>query len=91
MTTYIGNCPFIWLSLAMSVVVSFCAVLDEMFWMSLEILNLIESVSQGFLTYSYNLTVPNISSKAIKPIVTKFHKEPSGLEKTKNVQTVQVT
>ena len=36
---------FTWLSLVMSMMVSFCAVLDE-------ILDSIESVSEGFPTYS---------------------------------------
>ena len=41
-----GKLQFTWLSLVMSMIVYFCVVLDE-------ILNLIESVSEGFPTYSF--------------------------------------
>ena len=45
-----GKLLFTWLSLVMSMMVSFCAVLfpHEVSW----ILNLIESVSEGFPSYS---------------------------------------
>ena len=45
-----GNKLFTWLSLVMSLMASFCAVLDET-W------DLIESVSEGFPTYSSLLFV----------------------------------
>ena len=47
MTTYMGN----WLSLVMSMMVSFCAVFFPRVVLD-EILNLIESVSKGFPSYS---------------------------------------
>ena len=37
------------------------------------------------------MKVINISSKATRPIVTKFHVEPAGAEGAKIVQTVRVT
>ena len=43
-----------------------------------EILDLVESVSEDFPTYSHSMTIPNISSKATGPIVTKFYVEPPG-------------
>ena len=35
------------------------------------------------------MTISNISSEAIGPVVTKFHAEPSGAEGTKIVRMVQ--
>ena len=47
-----GKLLFTWLSLVMSMMVSFCAVLFPRGVLD-EILNLIESVSEGFPSYSY--------------------------------------
>ena len=49
-----GKLLFTWLSLVMSMVVSFCAVLFPTRCLG-EILDLSESVSGGFPTYSYKL------------------------------------
>ena len=84
-----GKQLFTWLSLVVSLMASLVLsffpldVLDE-------ILDLIESVSEGFLTYSHSRKISNISSKATLPIiVTEFHIAPLGLEKRKYIQTVQ--
>ena len=47
-----GKQLFTWLSLAVSLMASFCAVLFPVDVLG-EIWNVIESVSEGFLTYSF--------------------------------------
>ena len=49
-----GELLFTWLSLVMSTMVSFCAVLFPRGVLD-EILNLIETVSEGFPSYSYGM------------------------------------
>ena len=51
-----GRLLFAWLSLVVSVVVSLCAVLFPAGCLD-EILNLIESVSEGFPSYSFSSSV----------------------------------
>ena len=58
-----GKLLFTWLSLVMSMMVSFCAVLFPTRCLD-EILNLIESVSEGFPTYSYTSDFETITNQA---------------------------
>ena len=53
-----GKLLFTWLSLVMSMMVSFCAVFFPRGVLD-EILNLIESVSEGFPFYSYTISLPD--------------------------------
>ena len=55
-----GKQLFTWLSLVVSLMASFCAVLFPLDVLE-EILDLIESVSEGFLTYSFSILTPRIS------------------------------
>ena len=69
-----GKLLFTWLSLVMSMMVSFCAVLFPRDVLD-EILNLIESVSEGFPSYSFIWEkVKIISLKLLQPKVLKLLK-----------------
>ena len=52
-----GKLLFTWLALVMSLLVCFCAVLSFQRYVLDEILDLIESVSEGLPTYSYDKIV----------------------------------
>ena len=58
-----------------------------------EILNLIESVSEEFPSYSCLKRYMKIceQKKSRSSIITKFHVEPPRAEETEYIQTIQVT